>query len=420
MLEIAERKVPDVTVGGYHYLVSIRNQGGDAVYELSLDIYPEQDPRHPQRHYGHWNKMVSLKAGQTVDLDVFWQPLPRQVWFDGEPPDMFWQGELREYGPCVVSLVLYRDHQRVAFRLFTQQIDPAGAEAEPKRILLEVGTESQLKSAVWFLTWACNFRCPYCWEVQRIAKGEMKPEPFIAGEKWAAAWNRIRPRILDITGGEPFLQPGFIQMLHDLDDSIRVAITTNLSRDVTEFVQKISPEKVFSMTVSYHPTQPMPLLDFLGKALLLKNRGFNLTVNFVTYPEQMWMLADYKQTFEARGLRFHVDPYASTPYYPFTYSNKEQEYIRKFVGQDRSHCVANNKEVQVFCSGGFEHLNVQPNGDAFRCIHDKIENLEKIGNLFSPDFQLLPEWKFCGSYHVCPNCDRDKVRVKNAGQETVN
>jgi arylsulfatase A-like enzyme len=63
---------------------------------------------------------------------------------------------------------------------------------------------SQLNSAIWFLTWRCNNRCPYCWEVQRQARGEFKPEggqvgrgvePFEArdaGHNWrgavASAW----------------------------------------------------------------------------------------------------------------------------------------------------------------------------------------------------------------------------------------
>jgi MoaA/NifB/PqqE/SkfB family radical SAM enzyme/Flp pilus assembly protein TadD len=401
---------------GQRYQVTIVNEGEDAAYELSLDVYPEDNPSHPLRHYGYWNQRLRAPAGKAFVVDVLWQAEQGQAWFNGSRVEPTWQGELKERGDCAVHLVVYRNDQRVASCQFSRKFDETDTLEHARPVLFHVGRTSLLTSAVWFLTWACNFKCPYCWEVQRIAHGELKPDPFLKAEKWVAAWNRIRPATLDISGGEPFLQPDFIPMLQGMDNSIRIAITTNLSFDLTEFVQKISPNKVFSMTLSFHPTQKLPLNVFLGKALLLKNRGFRTMVNFVTYPEQLWMLGNYKQLFESHGLGFHVDPYATTPYYPFALSEKERAYLRPFVGGDRAHASAltgDKKEVHVLCSGGLTHLNVQPNGDAYRCIRDKIDGpANRVGNLFDPGFKLLPEWRHCGFYHDCPGCDRDKVKVK--------
>lgn len=276
---------------------------------------------------------------------------------------------------------------------------------------------AHLDTAIWFLTWKCNNRCPYCWEVQRQARGEFHPEEFKDARVWADAWNRLKPGVLDITGGEPWLQPGFIGLLQDLDDGIRVAVTTNATKDLTEFVEKISPEQVFSMTLSLHPTERMQADLFLGKALLLKNRGFTITVNFVTWPEQMWLIPTYKELFEGHGLRFHVDPYAPTPHYPYTFSEREKEFLQRFIGGDRENWLGNAEQYPVLCSGGYGHVNVQPNGDAYRCINDKILEKGRIGNVLDPAFRLHEEWTRCDDYHRCPGCDRDKVRVKRMGED---
>ena len=298
-------------------------------------------------------------------------------------------------------------------------VGPGGGPAcsVPDRIEAPRKDAAHLDTAIWFLTWKCNNRCPYCWEVQRQARGEFHPEAFKDARVWADAWNRLKPGVLDITGGEPWLQPGFIDLLQDLDDGIRVAITTNASKDLTEFVQKISPEKVVSMTLSLHPTERMHTDLLLGKALLLKNRGFSITVNFVTWPEQMWLIPTFKELFEGHGLRFHVDPYAPTPHYPYTFSETEKDFLRPFIGSDRENWLGNAERYPVLCSGGYGHVNVQPNGDAYRCINDKILEKGRIGNVLDPGFRLYEKWTRCDDYHRCPGCDRDKVQVKRMGKD---
>lgn len=269
-----------------------------------------------------------------------------------------------------------------------------------------------LKSAVWFLTWKCNFRCPYCWEVQRAKHGQIKHEDFLPSDKLAEAWNRIKPEVLDISGGEPFLQPNFIELLEQLRDGITVAITTNLAHDMTQFVQRISPLKVFSMTLSYHPTQNLNFDIFIGRALMLKNRGFSLTINYVGYPEQLWMAEEIKRRVEAVGLRFHFDPYSQTEFYPYKYSVAEEAEVKRLTGQDRKNAFEAGKRP-VLCSGGFDHVTVFPDGKVYRCINDKITGLPPVGELLDPELKLNDRMTLCGDYNTCAGCNRDKVKVED-------
>jgi hypothetical protein len=231
---------------------------------------------------------------------------------------------------------------------------PGGGPAcsVPSRVEAPRKEAAHLDTAIWFLTWKCNNRCPYCWEVQRQARGEFHPEEFKDARVWVDAWNRLKPGVLDITGGEPWLQPGFIDMLEGLDDRIQIAITTNATQDLTEFVQRIRPERICSMTLSLHPTQRMSRETFVGKCHLLKGRGFPVTVNFVAWPEQMWLIPMYKELFEKQGIRFHVDPYAATPYRPYEFSERETDFLRQHVTGDRSYWFGEMKRYPVLCSGG--------------------------------------------------------------------
>lgn len=274
-----------------------------------------------------------------------------------------------------------------------------------------------LKSVVWFITWNCQNHCPYCWERQRQSRGELTLEPFIESSRWTEAWNRIAKNnhhediTLDITGGEPFLQPDFVGMLEGLHDDIHIAITTNLKASIVPFIQKISPAKVFSMTISYHPSE-MTFDQFIGKALLLKRKGFQLTVNFVAWPEYMYLIPKIKRLIEAEDIRFHVDPYSQTPYVPYSFDGAEKAFLGQFVDNDR--IIVARGIRPVVCSGGMNHLVVMPTGEAYRCVTDKIDGATSIGNILDIEGFVLNDRKTpCRDYNRCAGCDRDKVKVEN-------
>jgi MoaA/NifB/PqqE/SkfB family radical SAM enzyme len=280
-----------------------------------------------------------------------------------------------------------------------------------------------MKTAVWFTTMKCDLACHYCWEVQAEKHGLYKPIALgTSADKWVEAWNRLAPDLIDVTGGEPFLIPWMFDFIERLTPQTQLAFTTNLTADFTQFVMRIPASRIKHMTLSWHPsengspTRANNLYSFTGKALMLKERGYPVSINFVGWPEQLWLIDDFKHWFEGKGLPFHVDRYSSISYFPFTFSEKETNHLAKFLTPGRADhpwTVAHGKAYVVACSGGGEHLSVLPDGTAHRCILEHQQGINRIGNILDADFAWrFPDSRACYQHYICPGCDRDKVQVQ--------
>ena len=261
-----------------------------------------------------------------------------------------------------------------------------------------------MKAIVWQERYACNFKCPYC----TIHAMKRKGNVLASRENWVSAFNRLKPDIMDITGGEPFLNKNLIDIINGL--SCRIGLTTNLSQPILDFVEKVSPSKVVSMTLSYHPSQSAITQEqFVGKVLLLANRGFKVTVNFVAFPEQMFLIPAAKGLFEGMGVRFHVDPYAQDNQGRFQYSAKEMNFLSQFVEKDREFRIK-QVEKEVNCSAGRDYIQVDPDGFAYRCMTLHLMTGEPIGNILDESFKLNDD-DICRMADLCGGCDRDKATL---------
>ena len=182
----------------------------------------------------------------------------------------------------------------------------------------------------------------------------------------------------------------------------------------------MSPERVIKVTASFHPmengtrTHPMNPEIFVGRCLFLQNHGFRVTVNVVAWPEQTYLIPAWAELFRSHGLRFHVDPYSSIAYYPYEYTDAERKFLEPWIWEHRRaglDVVKPGESSEVVCSGGVDHLNVQPDGSTLRFILERQLGLNPLGNVSDPGFQLLEKLLPCWESWQCPACDRDKVTV---------
>lgn len=256
----------------------------------------------------------------------------------------------------------------------------------------------------WDIHYKCNFRCPYCWFYTGWAEAARR-NIYLKPEEWIVHWGNIYNKYglvhIEITGGEPFIYPHFIQLVKELSRIHTVKITTNMSGDIETFVKEISPERV-NLDLNFHPLFA-DADEFLKKVLLLKGAGFKAGVCYLAYPPQMKQMDGFRRRFEEAGINFALAAFWGEyrgRRYPEAYTEEEKELIRPFLGEiDRVvyHLNAQSPKGKL-CNAGYKYAVVQADGNVVRCgqIADKF-----IGNIMDKDFHLFEKPVPCEA-EACP------------------
>jgi MoaA/NifB/PqqE/SkfB family radical SAM enzyme len=153
-------------------------------------------------------------------------------------------------------------------------------------------------------TLACNYTCAYC----GCAAGEKQIRndfpssyPELTVDEWTEIWSdilleRFEYGILSITGGEPLLSEATIPVLSIVTQKFGCYITSNISRNIMEITRGHIrpggpcdvegfghvPIGLSGINCSLHPTSKGFNWElFKGSVLLLRNAGFQVSVNYV-------------------------------------------------------------------------------------------------------------------------------------------
>jgi MoaA/NifB/PqqE/SkfB family radical SAM enzyme len=269
----------------------------------------------------------------------------------------------------------------------------------------------------WLIHYTCNYRCPYCFfegmwpEVERRNK-------YLPNDAWVGAWKRLHARYGDIkiiiTGGEVFAYPRFVQLAAELNRFATLSFDTNFSCGESELLalaDAVNPRTVF-MGLSFHP-RFAKIDEFLKKAGMLAARGFDFRIHYVTYPEQLGKLKEYRDIFRGAGYRFTPIPFRGTyggKPYPQSFTPDERECIYEVTdgGAAIDRDWANNQVVQVksrntLCRAGQWYARVDSDGSVYPCGNDYTKSRDKylLGNILDENFTLRDEPMLCRQ-ETCP------------------
>ncbi len=186
----------------------------------------------------------------------------------------------------------------------------------------------------WHINDNCNFRCDYChtWlssktqepiKVSRLSEGLRT-----LGNDW----------VFLISGGEPFLEPNFIEICQELTKKHFLALNTNLSlNNIYDFADQVDPERTIFINAAVH-------------------------------------------IIEREKTDKNLEAYIEKAHYPASFTEEEGEFIRAFDADWPEFALLDEipSLKGKLCHAGGRFLFRTRNGDLRRC--SGIFN--KYGNLF--------------------------------------
>lgn len=265
----------------------------------------------------------------------------------------------------------------------------------------------------WDIHYKCNYECPYCWfygKWEDIAKLNKYPALNDMVRYWENVYKKYGSVSIQITGGEPFIYPNFIELIFEISQMHKIGITTNLSFDVKKLINKIDKlkEKNVGISMSFHP-KFVRFEHFFEKAKIVREFGIGENILYLAWPPQIKDIPQYKEKFLDKKFMFSVltfwGKYNGIDY-PDGYTEKEREIINLALGI-RGESGEKFQLVPVLtkgklCKAGHTYALLHPDGNVYRCGGGNWKKQHSpFGNFFDDKFSLLDKPFPCDS-DECP------------------
>lgn len=237
------------------------------------------------------------------------------------------------------------------------------------------------------MTKNCNFQCSYCYFPHENVKitNPISAETLLNFlDKDDDSW------LVNMTGGEPFIYPDFIDLCEKITQNHYLGIDTNLSltKQINAFAKKISPSRVNDIYASLHIEEREKrnaVQDFIANYHTLANAGFTIKVNYVLHPTMEDRYPKDIEFFQQHGVPITPRPFKGI-YENLKYPQNYSGGIKKILA---SHPSAGTKMVFNFrgvdCKSGQTFIRMEPNGTIFRCPGDRtvLGNIHEKVNLYA-------------------------------------
>ena len=241
----------------------------------------------------------------------------------------------------------------------------------------------------WFLTDACNLKCQYCYPQIKKAKNTPLPHNYTSDQIVAAFDKTNKVCHINMSGGEPFLFPEFINLCEGITKKHYISINTNLTQPIEHFSRVIEPNRVELINAAIHVTERerlgFQLDDFARDVVILQDQGFNVVVHYVLFPPLLKRLETDSKFMHEHGVEKFVAKVFKGRYagkeYPDSYTPFERELIESSCGPYKfSHpYMEGNRDYRgKLCDAGRKTFKVNVRGDVTRCSSIN----EQYGNLY--------------------------------------
>ncbi|WBB46821.1 radical SAM protein [Verrucosispora sp. WMMA2044] len=247
----------------------------------------------------------------------------------------------------------------------------------------------------WHLTNRCNFFCEYCHpQIRYVLNRKHLDEP--APELVVRRFDELgKVCLVHMSGGEPFMYPGFVELCAGLTTGHFVSINTNLaSEDVQRFADSVPAERVAKIVAAIHqPERELRGLELDAYArnyLILRRAGFDVTALYVLYPPLLHRLGGDL----ARLRELGVDHVRAKVFkgvhqgvrYPEGYTEEQKALILANSGEyvfNRPYMDGMLSFCGQPCTAGVTSFKVTVTGDVRRCASVPTA----YGNLYDGTFR---------------------------------
>lgn len=223
----------------------------------------------------------------------------------------------------------------------------------------------------WNMNDTCNYRCSYCTQRFNPDRSGHLDEVAIARhvrafESLPGSWE------VKLSGGEPFRQPGLVDIVRGLvAHGHVVSIQTNFSMAERQLLAFMGATQgaLHVFAASLH-LEYASVGDFIARARALepwiRDHGVSFCVTSVATPERLRMLHDeVAPAFREAGIRFKVQP-EKVHGVVRRYSAEETELLLALGGHNGLGAIAPDFQGRL-CWAGSRYLVIKSSGEAYRC-----------------------------------------------------
>ncbi len=283
--------------------------------------------------------------------------------------------------------------------------------------------------ADWHLLNTCNYRCAYCF-LSAETLGEklrVRAEP----RAWQEAFDTTgKTWLLHLTGGEPSLYPGFVDLCQRLTERHFISLNSNLTHPaILDFAEKIDPARVSFINAGFHLAERenrKGVETFLSAADLLNRKGFPVFASLVSEPRTMERFQEAVELLRPIGLfpipkimrgYFEGRPYpqsynaddkarfivhaaeAREAYRPILEGRAEAPTINLFSDDDVLEGEPDFRGQS--CDAGRRFVRINPNGEVQRC-----SDVLRLGNILDGTFVPLDAATPCDTWYCFYFCQK--------------
>jgi len=270
-----------------------------------------------------------------------------------------------------------------------------------------------------FPTFRCNYRCSYCVFHQdstgclkTITGSEWHIGPELSAAEWKQHLDKFKPYLLEMSGGEPTLSEAIPELVNDLPDGCKWAITSNGTYlpDYNERAAKTCGSYTLSFHLEYFKKGGKQYLtDLVGKAVELKKQGFPVAFTFVITPELLPM-AEAVVPILQKDWPVNIHPAAFVVGLNWDKHRDELRRIKKLGGMyyiEYPMSLADCMQFESCTAGGRSYFFLMPDGRVLRC-HSQVfsQHHQELGHISTWQLPETDEFIPCEWPHMVACDDR--------------